>query len=102
MAAYNKQSEVALLLIRNFSCDPTLIGYLGESLLHNACRGGSTSLVQTLTREYKADINARNDQNDSIRSESNRFQHPQTDVAWVREDLDSDSDGRLDQPKPMG
>ena len=38
-------------------------GYLGRSLLHNACEGGSVSLVQTLIRQQKADVNDRDDQN---------------------------------------
>ena len=34
-------------------------------MLHSACQGGCVSLVQTLIREYKADINALDDQNNT-------------------------------------
>ena len=32
-------------------------------MLHFACQGGNVSLVQTLIRDHKADINTRDDQN---------------------------------------
>ena len=34
-------------------------------VLHHACEGGSVSLVQTLIREHKADVNARDDNNNT-------------------------------------
>ena len=56
--------EAVLTLIKDFDCDTTVRGGLGSrSLLHMACGGGNVSLVPTLIREHKADINARDDQN---------------------------------------
>ena len=40
-------------------------GDIGRSLLHQACCSGSVSLVQTLIREHKADVNVRDDQNNT-------------------------------------
>ena len=66
VAAYTGRKEVALCLIDEFNCDPSTTGYLGETLLHKACRGGSViSLVQTLIRKHNADVNARNEENDT-------------------------------------
>ena len=47
------------------SKDLSVKGRFGRSLLHCACEGGSVNLVQTLIREYKADINACDDQNNT-------------------------------------
>ncbi|MBA4719383.1 MAG: ankyrin repeat domain-containing protein, partial [Nitrosopumilus sp.] len=44
-------------------CDPNVKSYIGQSLLHNACKGGNVSLVETLIHKHKADVNARDDQN---------------------------------------
>ena len=48
-----------------FGCDICIKGGLDQFLLHKACSGGDVSLVQTLIRYYKADINARDDENDT-------------------------------------
>ena len=40
-------------------------GYRGRSLLHQACCSGSVSLVQTLIREHKSNVNTRDDNNDT-------------------------------------
>ena len=37
----------------------------GRTALHYACQGGSVSLFQTLIREHKADVNVRDDKNDT-------------------------------------
>ena len=63
VAAINGKTGVALCLINEFGCDPNVKGQFGRSLLHNACEGGSVSLVQTLIREHKADVHAHDDQN---------------------------------------
>ena len=52
-------------MITQCSSDPDVKGYKGQSVLHFACIGGSVSLVQTLIREYKVDVNARDDNNDT-------------------------------------
>ena len=45
-------------MITQFGGNPDIKGNKGQSVLHYACKGGSVSLVQTLIREYKADVNA--------------------------------------------
>ena len=51
------------LLINEFRCDITVTGFQGRSVLHSACESSNTSLVRTLIRNCKADINARDDDN---------------------------------------
>ena len=63
VAAFSGKAEVALCLIREFGCDPNVRGQFGRSVLHHACAGGSVSLVQTLIREHKADVHARDNDN---------------------------------------
>ena len=65
MAAYSGKKEVALFLINEVGCDINVKGSFGQSLLHFACSGGDVSLVQTLIRDHKADINVRDDQNNT-------------------------------------
>ena len=65
MAALSGKDEVALTLINEFGCDTKVRGALGRSLLHSACNGGSVNLVRTLIREHNADINARDDENNT-------------------------------------
>ena len=67
VAALNGEVSVtvALCLIDEFGCNPNAVGYNGESVLHSACKGGNASLVKTLVSKYKADTNARNNQNDT-------------------------------------
>ena len=48
VAAYTNRYDVALFLINDFGCDVYTKGYLGKSLLHCACEGGSVRLVQFL------------------------------------------------------
>ena len=64
VAAASSKADVALCLIRDFGCDPNVRGQFGRSVLHHAC-GGSVTLVQTLIREYKADVNARDEHNNT-------------------------------------
>ena len=59
VAALGGKEEVVSLLIE---CDT---GTLGRSLLHSACYGDSVNLVRTLILKHKADINARDDQNNT-------------------------------------
>ena len=65
VAAYSGKADVALCLIDEFGCDPNVQGNFGKSLLHLACQGGNVSLVQTLILKYKADITARDDQDNT-------------------------------------
>ena len=45
-----------------FGCSPIQDGL---TVLHYACAGGSVSLIQTLIREHKADVNARDEHNNT-------------------------------------
>ena len=61
-ATYSGKIRVALQLIDEY------IGInqnIGKPLLHNACEGGNVSLVQHLISKYKADINTRDNQNNT-------------------------------------
>ena len=65
VTAFTGKTDIALSLINEFGCDPNVRGQFGRSVLHDACQGGSVSLVQTLIREHKADANARDDKNNT-------------------------------------
>ena len=53
------------MLDNEFSCDPHLRSSNGRSLLHDACKGGNVTLVQTLVLEHEADISSRDDGNNT-------------------------------------
>ena len=65
MAALSGKEEVVMTLLTEFNCNPNIKGSTNRSLLHHACWGGNVSLVETLLLKYKADINARNDDNEA-------------------------------------
>ena len=48
-----------------FKCDVTVHGYKDRSLLHYACGSGNVSLVQTLIRDFRGDLSARDENNDT-------------------------------------
>ena len=55
-------------VVQALICDQCPLGgsdKYGYTLLHYACKGGNASLVQTLIGEYKTDITARDDQNNT-------------------------------------
>ena len=56
---------MTLFFINEMGCDINVKGNFGWFLLHKACDGGNISLVQTLIRDHKADINARDDNNNT-------------------------------------
>ena len=60
-----QQYMVALFSISEVGCDINIKGSFGQSLLHKICKGSNVSLVQTLIRDHKADINVRDDQNNT-------------------------------------
>ena len=63
VAALGGRDEVAFTLINEFGCDITENrGYLGRSVLHHA---RSINLVRTLVLHHHADINAKDDENNS-------------------------------------
>ena len=49
----------------SIGCDTKVKGKFGRSLLHHACGGGNVSLVRKLILEHKADVNARDDENNT-------------------------------------
>ena len=60
VAAEAGKEDIAIVLINEFSCTTSVKkGWLGRTLLHSACEGGCLNLVQTLIRDHKADVNAR-------------------------------------------
>ena len=50
---------------QNLTATPTSRVITNRSLLHHACWGGNVSLVKTLLLKYKADVNARDDENNT-------------------------------------
>ena len=66
LAVYCGKEEVVSLLIEEFDCDISRVkGVVGRSLLHIACYGDNVNLVRTLILNHKADINARDDENNT-------------------------------------
>ena len=55
VAALSGEGDVAMTLIGEFDCIYNVV-YLGQSLLHKACQGGSTSFDRRLMLEQNADI----------------------------------------------
>ena len=62
VAALYGKKDMTLYLLNEFGC---VVGDLGRSLLHYACRGGNVSLVQSLIHDHYADINAMDDENNT-------------------------------------
>ena len=66
LAAKGGKEDIALALINEFSCSMSVKkGLLGRTLLHNACKRGCLSLVRTLVWDHNADVNARDDHNNT-------------------------------------
>ena len=65
LAALGGHGEVVSELLLKFNCPLQRNNKNGLTVLHYACAGGSVSLVQTLIREHKADVHARDDTNNT-------------------------------------
>ena len=65
LAAIFGKGKVALCLLDEFGCDPSVGRQFGRSLLHLACKGGSVNLVQTLIKDHNADVNLKDDYSDT-------------------------------------
>ena len=65
-AACEREEEVALTLITEFGCDTTIRGRFGRTLLHSACEKGCLTLAKLLIRDYNADINAQDENKDTL------------------------------------
>ena len=66
LAVQEGKEDIAIALIKEFSCNTSVKkGWLGRTLLHSACERGCLNLVQTLIRDHNADINARDNHNDT-------------------------------------
>ena len=66
VAAEAGKEDIAIVLINEFSCTTSVKkGWLGRTLLHSACEGGCLNLVRTLIRDHNADVNARDNDNNT-------------------------------------
>ena len=66
LAVQEGKEDIAIALIKEFSCNTSVKkGWLGRTLLHSACERGCLNLVQTLIRDHNADVNARDDRNNT-------------------------------------
>ena len=65
LAASVGNEDVAVALVREFSCNLDFKGQAGRSILHSACYSGNVSLVRTLVADFRADTTARDDQNNT-------------------------------------
>ena len=66
LAVQEGKEDIAIALINEFSCSMSVKNdWCGKTLLHSACKGGCLNLVRTLIRDHNADINARDDHNNT-------------------------------------
>ncbi len=56
-AAAHGHDDLLLALLRDYHCPVNDRGNNGWGILHYACKNGNISLIQTLIRDHKADIN---------------------------------------------
>ena len=63
-ARLSGKMELINMLVKEYGCSPHTKGFNGRTLLHNACNGGHVDVARKLVTEYGADVNARdNDDN---------------------------------------
>ena len=64
-AAYGGHSDVCHTLITEYGCSPNVRGFVGRTLLHQACSRGHLGLLNKLFTDYNLDPNARDDENNT-------------------------------------
>ena len=66
LAAQGGKEDIAIALINKFSCSTSIKeGWLGRTSLHSACKRGCLNLVRILIWDHNADVNARDDHNNT-------------------------------------
>ena len=66
LAVLEGKEDIAMALIYEFNCTTSFYWRRdSRTLLHNACQGGCPNLVRALIRDHNADVNARDNHNDT-------------------------------------
>ena len=92
-AAYNENPEVALTLLAR-GADPWALDYEGSTLLHNAAKGGHTSLVESLLN-MGFDVNAPSNANAIPLHHAAAGGNPDVAALLLRRGSDIDAKGHL-------
>ena len=92
-AAYNENPEVALTLLER-GADPWVLDYEGSTLLHNAAKGGHTSLVESLL-DMGFDVNALSNSNAIPLHDAAAGGNPDVAALLLRRGSDIDAKGHL-------
>ena len=92
-AAYNENPDVALTLLER-GADPWLLDYEGSTLLHNAAKGGHTSLVESLL-DMGFDVNAPSNANAIPLHDAAAGGNPDVAALLLRRGSDIDAKGHL-------
>ena len=64
-ARFSGKMELINMLVKECGCSPHTKGFKGRTLLHNACEGGHVDVARKLVTEYGADVNARDNDDDT-------------------------------------
>ena len=73
VAALSGKKEVIRVLVKECGCSPHTKGFHGRTLLHNACKGGHVDVARKLVTEYGADVNARDNSDNTPLTLAARF-----------------------------
>ena len=69
----NGKMEVIMVLVKEFGCSPHTKGFKGRTPLHQACECGHVDVARKLVTEYGADVNARDNNDDTALNLAARF-----------------------------
>ena len=73
LAALYGKMEIIKVLVKEFGSSPHTKGFNGGTLLHNACEGGHVDVARKLVTEYGADVNARDNSDNTPLNLAARF-----------------------------
>ena len=64
-ARFSGKMELINMLVKECGCSPHTKGQYGRTPLHKACVGGHVDVARNLVTEYGADVNARDNNNET-------------------------------------